>query len=215
MDGVTTPIATVVADLDQFEQQIRRRAARRPRLLVGIAGEPGSGKSTVTDALRARLMPDAAVLDMDGFHLPQARLMELGRRDRMGAPDTFDVDGFVDALERVRANDGDVPVPKFDRRIEESVADAAVIRQRHTIVLVDGNYLLHDADGWARVEPLLDVVFYLDPPQRVRQERLIERHVRFGKTPDAAREWTLGPDERNAELIRAGRWRADHVVTLR
>ncbi len=186
------------------------------RLLVGIAGAPGVGKSTVAgvaaSALELAGLP-SVVLPMDGFHLPQARLVELGRRDRMGAPDTFDVDGFVRVLGRLRTG-GTVHAPLFDREVEEAVPDALAIGPGIRVVLVDGNYLLHDADGWERVSPALDGVIMLTLDDATRRSRLIARHIRFGKTPDEARAWALGPDERNAALIAAGASRADLVVAL-
>lgn len=186
------------------------------RLLVGIAGAPGVGKSTVAGVAASALdligLP-SVVLPMDGFHLPQARLVELGRRDRMGAPDTFDVDGFVRVLGRLRTG-GTVHAPLFDREVEEAVPDALAVGPGIRVVLVDGNYLLHDADGWERVAPALDAVVMLTIADATRQARLIDRHIRFGKSPDAARAWALGPDERNAALIAAGVPRADLVVAL-
>jgi pantothenate kinase len=171
------------------------------------------GKSTRADAevaARARRGESAVVLPLDGFHLPQARLVELGRRDRMGAPDTFDVDGFVALLERVRRGE-DVRAPAFDRTREEPVAEAIRI-PRDATVIVEGNYLLHDSDGWERVAGMLDECWYLDLPEEVRVARLVARHERFGKTPHAARAWALGPDAANAALIARGRARATRVV---
>lgn len=182
------------------------------RHLIGIVGPPGVGKSTYAARL-ADEMPASAVLPMDGFHLPQARLVELGRRDRMGAPDTFDVDGFVGVLERLRTDD-EVLAPGFDRDIEEPVPDAIRIGADIRTVIVEGNYLLHDADGWERVAALLDETIYLRVDEALRHERLIARHVAFGKTPEAARAWVLGTDERNAQLIARGLPRADRVLEL-
>ena len=181
------------------------------RSILGIAGEPGAGKSTIAAELAARL--GAALLPMDGYHLPQARLVELGRRDRMGAPDTFDVDGFVRTLRALRGP-GEVLAPAFDRDTEEAVADAIEIRPEVETVIVEGNYLLLDSGGWERVAGLLDVTVFVGVDRDIRLSRLIDRHVRFGKTPEEARAWSLGPDEANARLIAATAPRADHVITL-
>ncbi|HXR43284.1 MAG TPA: nucleoside/nucleotide kinase family protein [Pseudolysinimonas sp.] len=187
------------------------------RGLIGIAGAPGSGKSTLAERWAERLNAaawPAVVLPMDGFHLPQARLVELGRRDRMGAPDTFDVDGFVALLHRLRDDTATVTAPVFDRTVEEAVPDALEIGAGIRTVIVEGNYLLHDADGWERVAPLLDLRLFLAEDDDERVRRLIARHIAFGKSPDDARDWALGPDRRNAELIAAGRPRADLVVAV-
>lgn len=181
------------------------------RILIGIAGAPGAGKSTFAAQLARET--GGTVLPMDGFHLPQARLVELGRRDRMGAPDTFDVDGFVALLGELRGGDP-VDAPGFDRDVEEPVPGALRIEPADRILLVEGNYLLHDADGWERVAPLLDATIYLHLDHVIRHDRLIARHIAFGKTPDAARAWALGPDERNAALIAAGASRADLALEL-
>ena len=187
-----------------------------PRRIIGIAGSPGAGKSTIAEALVARLR-SAVVLPMDGYHLPQARLVELGRRDRIGAPDTFDVDGFLATLSALRAVDNSgnpVLAPGFDRGIEEPVPDAIRILQELSTVVVEGNYLLLQSGGWERVAPLLDATVFVPVDRGIRLDRLIERHERFGKSPADARAWALGPDERNAQLIEATATRADRVVEL-
>ncbi len=184
-----------------------------PRLLVGIAGAPGAGKSTAAEAIVAAL-PDAALVPMDGYHLPQARLRELGRRDRMGAPDTFDVPAFVALLRHLRVSGAMALARGFDREIEEPVIDAIPIPPEKRIVVVEGNYLVHDADGWEQVAPLLDETFVLTVDDDVRRARLIDRHMRFGKSAQDARAWALGPDEANARLIAATASRADHEIVL-
>ena len=181
------------------------------RRILGIAGEPGAGKSTIAATLAAQL--GASLLPMDGYHLPQAELRALGRRERMGAPDTFDVHGFITTLRELRAG-GTVHAPSFDREVEEAVADSIVIQPEVATVIVEGNYLLLDSGGWGDVAPLLDVTFFVSVSHGIRLARLIARHERFGKTPEQARAWSLGPDEANAELIRATAPRADHVIRL-
>jgi pantothenate kinase len=195
-------------------------AAIRPdrRIVVGIAGAPGAGKSTLAEQLVEALYPSAVLLAMDGFHLPQARLIELGRRDRMGAPDTFDVEHFRAILAAIRRGFGvsghTVLVPGFDRGIEEPIPDAIGIDPSFPCVVVEGNYLLLDSGGWERTAPLLDLTFYIDLARDVRLGRLIARHERFGKSPQAARAWALGPDETNAQLIEATAARADYRIAL-
>jgi pantothenate kinase len=192
--------------------------AARTRTIVGITGAPGAGKSTVADELVALLGPAAGLLPMDGFHLPQARLVELGRRDRMGAPDTFDVDGFIDVLRRLAApigNSGEsVLAPGFDREVEEPVPGAIALGPEFSTVVVEGNYLLLDSGGWERAAELFDVTFFVRVPRDIRLSRLVARHERFGKSPEDALAWTLGPDESNAELIEHTAERADHTIEL-
>lgn len=193
-----------------------RQLASGPRRLLGITGPPGAGKSTLAAALVAALGGRAVLVPMDGFHLAQAELERLGRADRKGAPDTFDAAGFVALLTRLRAAAGKETVyaPTFDRTIEEPVAGAIPVEPHVPLVVVEGNYLLHDDGAWSRVPALLDETWYVDVDDAVRVERLVERHVAFGKAPAAARAWALGPDERNARLVAAGRARADRSVRL-
>lgn len=184
------------------------------RYLLGVTGAPGAGKSTFAEAECRRLIAEgapAAVLPMDGFHLPQAELVRLGRRDRMGAPDTFDVDGFVATLERLR-QPGAVSVPAFDRTIEEPVPDAIAIGADIRLVIVEGNYLLHDRDGWQHVRPLLDRVIFLALDDAERRQRLIARHIAFGKAPEEAEAWVARSDDPNAALVAATAHRADQIV---
>ena len=209
----------------EFARYVADLADGRSRILVGIVGSPGAGKSTLAAATAAALAPDAVVLPMDGYHLAQSRLVALGRRDRMGAPDTFDLDAFVAILEasphplpeeppEAASRRATVYAPLFDRTIEEPVADALEVTPDIRIVLVEGNYLLHDRDGWERVAPLLDLTAYVEEDDELRRERLIARHIAFGKPPDAARAWVLGPDEANARLITATASRAELRVRV-
>lgn len=205
---IDLPALAVVVD-----GMLAARSASGP-LLVGLAGEPGAGKSTAAAELAGRL-PAARVLPMDGFHLPQAELVRLGRRDRMGAPVTFDVDGFVALLATLRdLHDSaeTVLAPGFDRRVEEPVPGALALTPEVRCIVVEGNYLLLDSGGWQRVAPLLDLTVGVVLDEAMRHERLIARHVAFGKTPEAARAWALGPDQANAELIAPTLARADVLL---
>ncbi|MET9571563.1 nucleoside/nucleotide kinase family protein [Streptomyces virginiae] len=189
-------------------------AAQGGRRILGVAGPPGAGKSTLAARLAEALGPrTAVVVPMDGFHLAQAELHRLGRADRKGAPDTFDAAGYVSLLLRLRAPDGaTVYAPAFDRSIEEPIAGSIPVPPDVPLVITEGNYLLHDAGDWAGVRPLLDETWYCAPDEETRVRRLVERHVRHGREPADARAWVARSDEANARLIARGRHRADLVV---
>jgi pantothenate kinase len=188
------------------------RASGRRRIL-GITGPPGAGKSTLAEALVGALGGDTTYLPMDGFHLAQAELTRLGRADRKGAPDTFDAAGFVALLRRLREDaPGVVYAPAFDRALEEPIAGAILVAPDVPLVVTEGIYLLLGASPWDQVRPLLDEAWYVELDPGVRLTRLIERHMRFGRTPAAAREWVLRSDEANARLVEATRGLADLIV---
>jgi len=207
----------ILRSVDEIAAVITAAARPVQRTIVGVVGSPGAGKSTVGEALVAHLnalSASAQLVSMDGFHLPQSRLVELGRRDRMGAPDTFDVDGFVALLEHLRADGGTVAAPGFDREVEEATPGTVSIAADRRVIVVEGNYLLHDQGGWQRVAPLLDLALFVGLERDIRLARLVARHKRYGKPAADAGAWALGPDEANARLIDRTAARADHEVRL-
>jgi pantothenate kinase len=186
--------------------------SRQRRAVLGICGAPGSGKSTLAGKLAELLGPQAVVVPMDGFHLHDEELARLGRLDRKGAPDTFDVDGYAALLGRIRAeHDGTVYAPSFDRDRELSLAGAVAVLPEHRLVLTEGNYLLLDVPGWREVRGQLTECWFVQDDEG-RVERLIERHVRHGRSRDAATEWVMRSDEPNARLVAESAHRADLVV---
>ncbi len=194
-------------------------AARGGRVLLGIAGSPGSGKTTLARTIvervneRAGGRPLAAHLPMDGFHLANTTLDALGRHDRKGAIDTFDAWGFVATLRRVVAEQAHtVYVPAFERTVDEPVAASIAIEPETRLVVVEGNYLLADAEPWSRIPSLLAESWFVSTPEHVRLARLIDRHTRHGRTPEAAEAWAREVDGANAAIIEPSRMRATRLV---
>ena len=188
----------------------RGLATTRRRMLLGITGPPGAGKSSLAEAV-LRAVPGSVLVPMDGFHLAQRVLDEAGLAARKGAPETFDRDGFAALLQRVRDQDADAPVvyaPEFRRDLEEPIAGAIAVRPSTRLVVTEGNYLLL----WPEVAALLDEVWWVDLPDAERHRRLVARHAAFGKPPEQAQAWALGSDEANARLVAPGRARADVIV---
>ena len=183
------------------------------RVVVGITGPPGAGKSTLAIALAASF-DGVSYLPMDGFHLSNAVLDRLGRRDHKGAVDTFDAAGYVTALERVRSDyrRRDVYVPAFDRRLDEPVAAGHVVAADSPLVITEGNYLGLPDGEWASVRGLLDRLYYVDCPAHVRRQRLVTRHIEGGRAPEAAAAWAEEVDEPNARLIATTRQFCDEVL---
>ena len=194
------------------------------RAVLGLAGAPGAGKTTLAEALVEVLRRDppdglgadgVAHLPMDGFHLADVQLDRLGLRSRKGAPETFDARGYLATLARVRSETGVVVyAPGFERDLEQPIAAAVAIPAEARLVVTEGNYLLLDDDPWPQVRALLDEVWFVDVTDALRQQRLVTRHVAFGKEPDDAQAWALGPDQANADRVLATRSRADLLVTL-
>ena len=200
----------VIEDIGALVERARALAETGERRILGIAGPPGGGKSTVSRAVVAELGGLAALVPMDGFHLAQAELVRLGRRDRMGAPDTFDASGYAALLARLRGDEAVVYAPEFRREIEEPIAGAIAVPRTTPLVVTEGNYLLL----WAFIPPLLDESWYVQTDEELRVQRLIQRHIQFGKTPEYARAWVLRSDERNAALVAATAASADVLVRL-
>jgi pantothenate kinase len=184
------------------------------RAILGIAGCPGAGKSTLAERLVSHL-DDAVLVPMDGFHLADVARERLRRRDRKGAIDTFDGDGYLATLRRART-DRSRPVyaPGFERDLEQPIAGSIAIDPAARLVITEGNYLLADEEPWPDVRAELAEVWFCELDDRVRRERLIARHVQFGKTPEEARRWVETVDDPNARLIVPGRDRADLVIDM-
>ena len=205
----------MTADLDALVTRARSLATCGGRRVLGIAGAPGAGKSTLVAALLESLGGLAVGVPMDGFHLAQKELERLDRADRKGAPDTFDVAGYVSLLRRLRER-GREPVyaPTFDRVLEEPIAGSIRVDQDVPLVITEGNYLLLDHGPWSAVRGLLEQTWFVQIPPELRVQRLVDRHVRHGREPEAAHTWVQRSDEANARLVEETRDRADLTVVL-
>ena len=205
-----TPSRIVAPSLAELIARASGLATPGERRILGIAGPPGAGKSTLAVAVCEALAGHAVLVPMDGFHRSNEELATLGLRDRKGAPETFDADGLVALLAAVHAGAA-VRAPAFDRDLDSAIPDAIHVPDGVPLVVVEGNYLLLDDGPWVAVRALLHEAWYLTGDD-TRVERLIARHVAHGRTEEAAREWVLRSDEANARVIEPTAARADLVV---
>ena len=210
---VDEPECITRAELLEFAVGIH---ATERRCLMGLTGPPGSGKSTRAAHLAGSLCPSPPVVPMDGFHLAQAVIDQKGLGDRKGSPETFDPWGFVNLVERLAspADGGLVYAPKFDRSVEEPIAGAIPVGPADGLVIVEGNYLLLDESPWTQIRPALDLCAYLEIEDATRIRRLVDRHMRYGKSRLEAERFVHSSDEKNTQLIKASRNRADFIVRM-
>lgn len=192
-------------EVDALADRLAARATGHARFVVALAGPPGAGKSTLAAALVAALEQRApgevALVAMDGFHLDNAVLAARGLLARKGAPETFDVLGYREALVRIRAGSGEVAVPVFDRELDLARAGAAVVGPHHRIIVTEGNYLLLDLPPWDGLGHLFDHTVFLAVPKDVLHQRLLRRWLDHGLAPEAAAARAEGNDMVNARLV--------------
>ena len=192
-------------------REITTRGSASDRFIVGIAGPPGAGKSTLAEAIAKAIGAGARVVPMDGFHYDNAVLDRLGLRARKGAPETFDTLGFVHLMQRLRAG-GDAAIPVFDRETDLARAGADMVTGADKYLIVEGNYLLLDEAPWNELAPLFDLTVFIDVPEAELDRRLLDRWHHFGKTPADARHWIDSNDMPNIRRVTTGSRRADIVI---
>ena len=188
--------------------------SEQKRKILGIAAAPGAGKSTLAAALQGALGERVLVVPMDGYHLANSELQRLGRTQRKGAEDTFDANGYANLIERIRNPYPNeiVYAPDFRRALEEGIAGAIPVHADIALVITEGNYLLRQTPAWQRARAAMDAVWYLDVDDDVRRQRLLARHMRFGRSEADALAWMAQSDEPNAVQIAQTRAFADWVL---
>jgi pantothenate kinase len=195
--------------------------AANPRFILGIVGIPASGKSSLATQLadclnRLEGKSVAIVVPKDGFHLANAVLDARGLRAKKGIPETFDAQGFVHLVERLRSHPAEtIWCPSFDRQLDASVEGAIEVNSSHRVVIVEGNYLLLNISPWDEVRSKLDQVWYVDIPREVSYKRLMQRHLASGRSEQQVIEKIESTDMPNADLIEKTRERATRIVRLK
>lgn len=206
----------MITSIDALKKIIVAKAETASRLIVSIAGPPGSGKSTLSKMLCAELNKfvegnPAIEMPMDGYHLDNTILKARELLDRKGSPPTFDVDGLIHDLGRIKTQDGDVTIPIFDRESDRSIAGARVVEKRHRIILIEGNYLLLKDGPWRELKEFYDLSIFLDVPLDTLKTRLINRWTEHGFLPDEAEKKALFNDIPNAQLTILNSEPADYI----
>jgi pantothenate kinase len=210
-------VAIELSSIDEALSRIKDLALKHSgRFIIGIVGKPGAGKSTLTSHLIENLPKDSvSLVPMDGYHLSNLQLKNLGLTDRKGAFNTFDSNGYVSLLKRINTEtDQDIYYPVFHREIEESYAADGVVLANTKIVLTEGNYLLFDKAGWEKVAAELTEIWYININDDVRIDRLVKRHEFYGKDKKSALNWATGTDEINAKIVESTAARADVIINI-
>jgi pantothenate kinase len=193
---------------------ILKKAAQRDRFIVGIAGAPGAGKSTLAEHLVERLPHETAkVVPMDGFHYDNTVLNQLGLRARKGAPETFDYQGFRATLERVRRIEPGIAIPLFDREADLARAGARLIESDVKFIIVEGNYLLLEEHPWTGLSEYFDLSIFLDVPRDELERRLLQRWLDLGDSEEKARHWVTTNDMPNVDRVLSRRRKEDLTLS--
>ncbi|MCK7610898.1 nucleoside triphosphate hydrolase [Roseibium sediminicola] len=211
---------TMEQDVDQVCTLIERSMRDGERTIIGIAGPPASGKSTLAEAVVQSLnsgsrssVARASLLPMDGYHLDNRLLESRGLLARKGAPETFDASGFCDAVGRLAEVNRETYHPKFDRHLDLAIANAIAIHPETPVVVVEGNYLLLDRAPWSSLRALFAATVFVCPSMQALRERLLQRWIKHGLEPDAALRKTIENDLPNAELVARESHLADLMLT--
>ena len=205
-----------MSDVADLARLIRSKAGNVSRYMVGIAGAPASGKSTLAENLRDGLLAageTAIVVPMDGFHFDDTILNARGHRPRKGAPFTFDVAGFEVLLKRIRAGEKEIAIPVFDRTMELARAGADIVDDKAKFIVIEGNYLLLKDLPWRNLRNLFDFTVYLSVPVEELERRLIKRWLDLGFDMAYATNWIASNDILNIRHVIDNSGPADHTLT--
>ncbi|KAJ7536684.1 hypothetical protein O6H91_12G077600 [Diphasiastrum complanatum] len=198
------------------------------KYLIGIAGSPGAGKSTVAKEVASRVnklwsarnstesAEIAIVVPMDGFHLYRWQLDAMEdpaeAHARRGAPWTFDPASLAKSLATLQ-NEGQAYFPSFDHGVGDPIEQDIFVSPKHKLVLVEGNYLLLAEGKWKQLATFFNERWFIDIEIEEAMKRVEERHIATGKTPRIAKSRVDYNDRLNARIVSTSRRFADLVIT--
>lgn len=228
MSGAAEQVAITGSSLHDVVEKLAQRALEAyscktddEKLLIGIAGPPGSGKTTLSERVCKRINASKAtkgtcvVVPMDGFHFYRKELDAMQDSEeahkRRGAHWTFDSHAFVRCIRRIRREGADL-VPSFDHGVGDPVPHDIWVKGHHKVVLIEGNYLLLDIPPWTSLQSLLDEIWFVDCPLDVAMERVKQRQIDIGLSPEQSFSRIVSNDRPNAELIVNTRKRANVLI---
>lgn len=197
--------------IQELKKHILELAKDKQRFIVGVAGPPASGKSTLAEALH-RGIENSVVVPMDGFHLPNDILEQKGTLHRKGAHFTFDAAGFVQLINSIKKSENFVEVPEFDRSQDKVVFNGLTVSPDNNIVFVEGNYLLLNEKPWSALRSMFDLSICISPQLDEIEQRLLNRWRDHGYSKPDALKKVQANDLLNAEYILKNSTSADITI---
>ena len=185
----------------EIESDLIPSLSPQTRLIVGIAGIPASGKSTlaklIVDHTNAILKTnvestertEAILVGLDGWHLTRAQLAALPdpqlAKDRRGAHWTFDTDGYLEFVKNLRvpltpSYSDPIIAPSFDHAVKDPDPAGVKIYPWHRIVVIEGLYCFLSIGAWREAGEMLDERWHVAVDFDKATERIIGRHVTSG-----------------------------------
>jgi pantothenate kinase len=204
-------------DIKQIHKPLVERFTRlyreeQQRVVIFLCAPPGSGKSTLAAfweylSEQDENLEPLQVLPFDGFHYPNELLNEytterngkpVTLRSIKGAFETFNLSELIRKLKQLKV-DSTTTWPYYDRNIHDPVDDAISVDRN--IVVVEGNYLLLDEPVWRGLSKLADFTIFVDTKSEFLQERLMDRKIRGGSSPEEALEFYKRSDAKNVDMV--------------
>jgi pantothenate kinase len=196
-------------------------AGKKPRVVIGIAGPTGAGKSVVAVlfkeiATRAGLPFALESVTIDAYHYPNQYLLSHFSdgeplKKVKGRFDTYDVRALARDLAAFSAGQN-VSFPMYSRKLHDPIKDGVVIKAREALLIVEGLWLLYDQSGWEAIRPLLDYAFFIDSDKELAKAPVLKRHMTGGRTLEEASRHYQDVDGKNSDLVLTTKNKADQVI---